>query len=219
MITVKLYGKLGKRFGRKRVLNVKSPAEALRAIDTLDGGLFEMIAQMEVEVQGYHVTVADADIGKELLEIPCIGEVVTITPLLRGADTKGVLTIVAGVALIAIGIAASYYNAFLGYQIIGLGLALALGGVARLLMSSPTSGDQTQRKQRASYIFTNPINTIQQGECVPVCYGDMIVGSAVVSAGIDTHDIVKGSSSTTSDAVTSSTRLPISTDSGTTEPV
>lgn len=74
-------------------------------------------------------------------------------------------------------------------MVVGLGLSLALGGVARLLISAPDTTLGTQDKTRSSYVFTGPVNTIQQGECVPVAYGEVICGSAVISAGIESEDI------------------------------
>jgi predicted phage tail protein len=190
MITVRLYGKLGKKFGREWTLDAKSPAEALHAINVLKGGLFDFIWDMEQHVQGYHVMVNEKTIGEAQLAMYAIDTEVKIVPLLRGADTKGILQIVAGVALIAIGIVVSYYNAPIGWAIINLGAAVAFGGVARLLMNSPTSPlGAAQDKSRSSYIFSGPVNTVQQGECVPVCYGAPITGSAVIAAGIETVDI------------------------------
>lgn len=46
----------------------------------------------------------------------------------------------------------------------------------------------------ASYSFAGPVNTEAQGNPVPVVYGRMIVGSAVISAGIDAEDYVPSTS-------------------------
>jgi len=134
------------------------------------------------------------------LGLMCDDAVVTITPLLQGTDRKGILQIVAGVALIAVGIAAAAgtfgTGSFLGVgaavwgvQLVGLGLAVSLGGVARLLMNSPAATLGTQDKSRSSYIFTGPVNTVQQGECVPLIYGNPVIGSAVVAASVLNEDI------------------------------
>lgn len=192
MITVILRGKLGKKYGRKWELDVNTPARALHAIDALKGGFFEYIWQLEKEMQGYHVQVGKRTIGDKLLDFQFAGETVTITPLLKGADRKGIIQIVAGVALIAIGIATYGSTGILGalsVQLIGLGLAVSLGGVARFLTSAPDQVIGTQDKTKSSYIFTGPVNTVQQGECVPVAYGEVICGSAVVSAGMESEDV------------------------------
>ena len=41
----------------------------------------------------------------------------------------------------------------------------------------------------ASYTFSGPVNTTAQGQPVPVGYGRLIVGGAVISAGITTEEI------------------------------
>lgn len=191
MITVILRGKLGKRFGRRWDLEAKSPAEAFHAIDTLKGGFFDYIQELEAEMQGYHLQVGQRTIGEERLAFGAEGETVTLTPLLQGADTKGILTIVAGVALIAIGIVMTAYGVPFGTNVAMLGLAVALGGVARFLMHAPEQTTGSQDRHKASYIFTGPVNTVQQGECVPVAYGMPITGSAVVSAGMESEDVAR----------------------------
>lgn len=190
MTEIRLNGMLGKKCGRKIWrLDVKNVAEACHAINVLTKGAFvrEVIDERD-QVQGYHIQVGKRTIGEELLGFQ-FGETIRITPILQGADTKGLLTIVAGVALIAIGIATYGSSAAIGVQLVGLGLAVSLAGVAHLLAPSPPSTIGTQDKTRASYIFSGAVNTVQQGECVPVAYGAPWVGSAVGSAGMDSVDI------------------------------
>jgi len=202
MITLIFYGKLGRKFGRERRLEARSLGEALHAIETMDGGLYDLIAELEATVQGYHVQADGKSVRTDLLTFPC-GEVYQITPILKGADTKGILEIVAGVALIAIGIAAPYIGIptlatiaathidaiTISRLTITIGLSIALGGVARMMMSTPHAPGTSTTDNKASYVFTGPVNTVQQGECVPVAYGDVICGSAVVSAAITTVDV------------------------------
>lgn len=201
MITLILRGKLGQRFnhpitGNRWHLHVPTPAKALHHMNTIVGGFYAFIEEMESEMQGYHVQIDEVDASAQDLGLMCDDAVVTITPLLQGTDTKGVLQIVAGVALIAVGIAAQFYTGpagtlvtGLGLQLVGLGLAVSLGGVARLLANSPESSVATQDKTKSSYIFTGAVNTIQQGECIPLTYGNPIQGSGVVAASIASEDV------------------------------
>jgi predicted phage tail protein len=194
VITLVLHGRLGERYahpvtGRRWALEVGSIGEGLRAIDSQMGGLFEFIWESEADMQGYHVQVNGESIGEDMLGFGFAGDVVEITPLLAGTDTKGIIQLVAGVVLIAAGIVTYGSSTLIGVQLVGLGLAVALGGVARFLAAAPPSTLGTQDKSKSSYIFTGPVNTVQQGECVPVAYGDVICGSAVVSAGIESEDI------------------------------
>jgi predicted phage tail protein len=47
-----------------------------------------------------------------------------------------------------------------------------------------TPGTPDRPENKPSYVFDGPINTAAQGNPVPVCYGRLIVGSQVISAGM-----------------------------------
>jgi len=70
-----------------------------------------------------------------------------------------------------------------------IGMALILGGVSQLLFSPPQAQSVERPENKPSFAFDGPVNTMQQGNPVPICYGELIVGSQVISAGFDTGDI------------------------------
>jgi len=87
-----------------------------------------------------------------------------------------------------------------------IGVSLILGGVAQLLSPTPQIGDfgpasigsskgrststqATELDPQESYSFSGIQNTSRQGTPVPVVYGETIVGSVVISAGIDVDTI------------------------------
>ena len=85
-----------------------------------------------------------------------------------------------------------------------IGTALILGGVAQLLTPTPQIGSfgpasskrsrnestqATELDPQESYSFSGIQNTSRQGTPVPVVYGETVVGSVVISAGIDVDDI------------------------------
>jgi predicted phage tail protein len=51
-------------------------------------------------------------------------------------------------------------------------------------------GADTQDDPRKSYSFSGIQNTSRQGVPVPIVYGETVVGSVVISAGIDTVQVV-----------------------------
>jgi predicted phage tail protein len=71
------------------------------------------------------------------------------------------------------------------------GASLLLGGIAQLLTPTPkvTQGADGQDDPRKSYSFSGIQNTSRQGVPVPIVYGETIVGSVVISAGIDTVQV------------------------------
>ena len=71
-----------------------------------------------------------------------------------------------------------------------IGVSLVLGGVAQLISPTPkiSSGEDSTNDPRKSYSFSGIQNVARQGVPVPVVYGEMIVGSVTISAGINTED-------------------------------
>lgn len=69
------------------------------------------------------------------------------------------------------------------------GIGIAAGGVIQMLSPQTKAlASQDGPNNKASYSFNGPVNTSAQGNPVPVLYGEMIVGSAVISAGIYAED-------------------------------
>jgi predicted phage tail protein len=72
-----------------------------------------------------------------------------------------------------------------------LGGSLILGGIAQLLTPVPkvAQGADKQDDPRKSYSFSGIQNTSRAGTPVPIVYGETVVGSVVISAGIDTVQV------------------------------
>jgi predicted phage tail protein len=180
-----LRGLLGVKYGAEWRLDVKSVAEAVHAINALKGGFFRTIAEMR-DVD-FGITVGERQISADALKFPNLGKTITITPVVCGSGKDlGWLEVVAGVALIAVGVVGAIYSQPWALQVILLGAGLAVGGVAALLAPAPaTIGTNPDAKHLTSYQFNGPINTIEEGQPVPVLYGGPLwVGSAVVSSEI-----------------------------------
>jgi predicted phage tail protein len=182
---IKLYGKLAKFVGH-RILeaDVATAAEAVRFLVANWPELERHMAD-----QHYRVSVGTYDLAAEELHDPAGQQEIKIVPVMAGAGATG--RIIAGIALVAIGLFVPGIGA-LGVQIlVGVGASLVLGGVAQLLTPTPkvTTGPDTQNDPRKSYSFSGIQNTSRQGVPVPIVYGETIVGSVVISAGIDTVQV------------------------------
>ena len=69
-----------------------------------------------------------------------------------------------------------------------MGASLIMGGVIELLTPQQkvtSSGDSADNTP--SYNFNGPVNTTAQGHPVPLAYGEVMTGSAVISAGVVTR--------------------------------
>lgn len=124
------------------------------------------------------------NIGREQLSEPA-GDCITIAPVLMGSKA-GLLQTIIGVVLIAVGALTSVYG---GGFLIAIGVSMVAGGIVQMLSPQPkVNKSADSADNQASYVFSGPVNTTAQGNPVPVLYGRMIVGSAVISAGMEADD-------------------------------
>ena len=178
---IRLYGELAKFVGY-RVLeaDVASAAEAVRFLLANWPELEQHMAQ-----QHYRVRTAAHDLGEEDLHTP-MGQELRIIPVIAGAGAVG--RIIIGVALVAFSLLLPGVGAAIGGALmtkIGLiGASLILTGIAGLLTPTPKI-NQDEGDPRKSFSFNGVQNTSRSGLPVPVVYGETLVGSVVVSAGID----------------------------------
>lgn len=191
---IKLYGPLAKFVGRRVFkADVANAAEAVRFLLVNFPKLEAHMAE-----QHYRVSVGDYDLTLDELHDPAGQQEIKIVPVLAGAGATG--RIIAGVALIALAFAsgAGFFGAAFAKNL-GLfaalktvGAFLVLGGVAQLLTPTPriNLGDDSQDDPRKSYSFSGIQQTSRQGVPVPIVYGETIVGSVVISASIDTEQVV-----------------------------
>lgn len=186
---IKLYGKLAKFIGH-RVLeaDVSSAAEAVRFLLANWPELEQHMAD-----QHYRVSVGTYALDKDELHDPAGQQEISIAPVVAGAGTVG--RIILGAVLIGLSFipglqAAAIFGSKLtvGAALLSLGGGLVLGGVAQLLTPTPKmqAVDQDPRK---TYNFSGIQQTSRQGTPVPVVYGKTLLGSIVISAGVDTVQV------------------------------
>ena len=69
-----------------------------------------------------------------------------------------------------------------------IGLALAFTGIAQMLTPVQTI-ESREQDPRLSFNFSGIQNTSRAGVAVPVIYGEVLTGSVVISAGIETAQV------------------------------
>lgn len=194
LTTIRLYGKLGYKFGRTFRMAVNSPAEAMRALCSQVKGFERFLLDSKTKYGiGYGVFVGKRNITEDELQNPSGGDDIRIAPFVQGAKS-GWVNIILGAVLVVAGLLVS---AIPGMQVLGsamvkMGMGFILGGVSMLLSPMPkTNGPNDKEDNRASTQFSGPVNTQAQGNVVPLVYGGpIIVGSAVISASIEARDNV-----------------------------
>lgn len=195
MITVILYGHLAEKFGRRRYrFAVKSAAEAIRALSSQIPGFRKYLS--ENSAPGYHVVVGKEDKDETQLHEPLGREkTLKIIPAVAGAS-GGWGKVIVGAVLVAVGYAITAASggslAWLGGAVSNIGLGMMITGAAELLFAPPKPrppGSTESANNQPSFAFDGAVNTAAQGNPVPLCYGELIVGSQVVSAGLSVEQI------------------------------
>ena len=218
MKVVKVYGALRKKLGQCRFqFEADTPAQALKALCVNFPGLEKWLLDSEKDGVGYRVTLGKEKITEQnavLIAAPFSErEVFSITPVIAGAG-GGTGQILAGIGLVAAAIIlAPVGGGFLGLgagaltsagftlggaasvAIGGIGAAMILGGVAQALSPAPVQSTTTTERGRdaakfESFTFSGIVNTAKQGLPVPIAYGRVFVGSAVLSSGLDVDQLV-----------------------------
>ena len=201
MVTIRLLGEVGRRFGRRFQLAVKTPAEALRALCVQIPELRQYLLESGENGINWRVVTDHAQgLTEEQLMWPMSKRMV-LAPIPVGRGGNGVGAIIAGVALVAFSLLLPGIGAAIGGATmtkIGLvGAAMLFGGVAQLLTPTPqmptvgaigggaTTG-RSESDQLKSFTFDKSNANTKQGEVVPVLYGERIIGSLpVLSFGLE----------------------------------
>ncbi len=203
--TIKLYGQLGKQFGKIHRLDVSSTLDAVQAFCAMMPGFQQAFAQ------GRYRVILDGTQASQKDELKLPAREIKFIPVVTGAHGHGLGELFLGAAIIV----ASFYAPELvaamggstatgiavGSMAFSFGASLVLGGLASALAKSPPAPTYGN-----SYLFNGPINTTSQGNPVPILYGRLMVGSQVASAGNYAYDIAIGSPTTNTG--TTSTVLP-----------
>ena len=179
--TVKLYGHLGRKFGKTFQVAVSSPSEAIKALSVNIKGFKEYL--LKHSAPGYHIFLDKRDLTKEELAYGYSNEVLKIVPVTLGSG--GFFKVVIGAILVAVSfIPGMQWTASIGYTMI-------VSGVAEVLFAPPKPQFSTAEKpaNTPSYIFNGPVNTTMQGNPVSLCYGRVRIGSQVISAGLSSREI------------------------------
>lgn len=179
MRTIYLYGSMAEQFGPSFRLDVRSLAEAARALGCQIPGFRKAIEEGRFRVTCGASRSKGLRLDKDLITFGLPAGDLHIVPVVRGAKNGGIGKIIIG-TLIA---AASFWVPFGGTFLASLGVSIALTGASQLL--SPKKKNEPTKK---SFMFDGADNTAEQGGGVPVIIGTCMVNPVTVSAGVTTSD-------------------------------
>lgn len=213
MVTIRLLGEVGRRFGRRFQLAVKTPAEALRALCLQIPGLRQYLLESGEKGVDWRVITDHAEgLDEDQLLWPMSKRLV-LAPLPAGRGGAG--KIIAGIALVAFAIAlpgigstaATIFGTKFGVvslSIGAIGASMIFGGVADLLTPTPkipsvkggigrssSTAGRNEVEQLNSFTFDKSNANTVQGDVVPVLYGERIIGGLpILSFGLELQNFL-----------------------------
>ena len=210
LTTIKVYGSLAKFLGQ-RVFRaaVDTPLEAVSFLRANFEGLAAHMAGYDYKILTGTLEL-QAGSNPEQLQYPAgEGEAISIVPVIGGAGGGSTTSILAGAALIGASFlfpgaglfgTTSFFGASaatagvagtlttVGTALSAIGAGLVLNGVSQMLTPTPETPGSALDPASNPLSFSGIQNVSRQGVAVPVVYGETLVGSVVISSGINTKD-------------------------------
>jgi predicted phage tail protein len=191
MTKILLSGSLAQTFGRKhfRLLEAGTTAEAFSALKHTIAGFEDFIRDSARKGIRYAIFRNRENVGETEFTLSGTSEI-RIVPVIAGSKTGGIFQTVLGVVLIAASVIMTAISGGTASPfaagMMQVGIAMVIGGVIQMLTpvpKSPSQQEQATTENKPSYLFNGAFNSTQQGLPVPVVYGQMLVGSSVITVG------------------------------------
>ena len=150
----------------------------------------------------YKVLVNSTEINQDELHNPVGCSEVSVVPVISGSG--GAARAILGIGLIAVSFGVGGFFGGLGSSTVmggtatvfgakaafSVGALLTLGAVSDMLFPTPEIPDfQNEEDPRVSFSFSGIQNVTRAGTSHPIVYGEIVTGSVVISAGIDTNQV------------------------------
>jgi predicted phage tail protein len=174
LVKVHLYGILATKYGAEHQFAIRTPRQAIAALDAnypgfrrdfLEGERYILIADDEERTEDASV---DLTFSRDVHFVPKIeGQTFVTIPLVASVIGAGIAANVIG-SLLALGI---------------------MVGLSLLLKPKQKGVKETKNKKDTSFAFSGPDNVTTQGVAVPLIYGRVFCGSVVISAGLSVSDV------------------------------
>ena len=191
MTNIYLHGEIAKIFGNFFKLKVSNAFSALKGIDANKKGFFQKISSLSKNGIYYAIIVDNEEIKNQnqLIEKKFIKSI-HIIPIIYGSGEF----IAAGIGLVAAGslTVAGQIVAGLVNMAISLGVSFLMNalmkqaappsmGVQNIAVGGATAAIESAGK---SYVFSNNINSSEQGSAIPVGYGKIKTSSSVIFSSV-----------------------------------
>lgn len=193
---VHLHGQLGEKFGHKFQVEASSCQDIFRCINANRPTFLQYVRDCHEQDIGFSISVQDEDVTQDTLLQPLEkGDVfISIVPAGSKDGVKKILAAIAIVTLIlpligqmvAVGPGMSYgellkagASHWSGQIAIGMAANLAIVGIAEIMAPDPEGDDQP-----TNYLFNGGSQNIEEGDPVPVLYGELRVPGRPIAINI-----------------------------------
>lgn len=195
---VYLVGEVGEKFGAEWDMNAPRIRDVFNLIACQRPGFKQYIRDLAQKGVSFTIQQGSDFLEEKELEfnLSSSDTIITLVP----AGAKGIGKIIVGAVILATvgwavaaaagGGAAGGLVGFLtngagaattlsipGMVVMSLGINLVLGGLQEMLMPEP----KTDRAEQDSYLFSGGVNSVREGQVVPVAYGELRVAGRPIS--------------------------------------
>ena len=200
MIKLTIYGRLRKFIGESSFeIKARTPKEAFSFLINNFKGVADHIKEQE-----YCIMAGDLKITEELLNMETESDI-KIIPVVHGeifGIVLGIGAIFGGSAIAAstagiLGatILGTTVGAIAGAALTSIGINMVIGGITDMITPDPKPMDSSSTSRQEdpndpSFSFTGLLNNSKQGVPINIVYGEVLIGSTVVSSSVDTFQVV-----------------------------
>ncbi len=191
MTNIFLHGKLARIFGPKFRFSICRPKDALSAIETIHEGFLGKLVELSSQGLQYSIIADNQTVeGIEGFSGKRKIKELHIVPTVYGS---GVAALAVGAVALAAGVAVGT-TTLLGSILVAVAVSAISFGIQSLLAKPPEANSPSASASSAStsatsksFLFSNKENIKQQGNPVPLGYGRLRIGSAVIQESIKSY--------------------------------
>lgn len=185
MARICLHGDL-QRFGKHFDLAIKTGAEGIHALCVQIPEFKRKLVDGWYQIRIAGKDLSPDDVAQRLHDPLPDGSIIHIVPRMEGAKS-GVWQVLAGAVLVA----ASFIpglNVVAAGVMFSMGTSMALGGISQMLAPKAPGPAKSADNGKQNTYFSTLDNMIAQGNPLPLLFGEMQIGSRVISQMLSTRD-------------------------------
>jgi len=193
MTNVTIHGEFGEIYGTNHKFKVKKLLEITNALEANNPGVKNFLLSKFKEGLSYaFIDPQNPDKKWETVEELSSAnapEEIHIVPTITGAFVFTAIAAVGGLIMAGIGALGTALAS--GGFLANLAIGLLIQGIMSLLFPVEKPKPQTSESKidMSSYIFTNLENNAVQGFAIPLLYGELRIGSNVISTNVTSEDL------------------------------